>query len=110
MVGVVAVVRDREGSMSEMIERVKAAITADCFTTINCHGPSGTMTYVAVDPAATARRVIEAMREPTEAMVAVVNHGATHINLRLPDDPMCEVTAQDCYRAMIDAALGEPTR
>jgi hypothetical protein len=78
--------------MSEMIKRVADAI-ADL--------PNGIM-----DVEQVARTAIEAMREPTEAMLDAVSHyvdgGGEQYPIRVGSDD-----SQAIWRAMIDAALAE---
>lgn len=52
--------------------------------------------YVVTNPAEVARAVLEAIREPSEAMVEAI-----------PDDRNTPIYAEDIWQAMIDAALAE---
>ena len=76
----------RGGDMSEMIERIATVMRAAYVTDINPHWNG------------VARAVIEAMREPTEAMAVA---GAEWV-----DDGMAlKTSAETVWQAMIDAAL-----
>lgn len=78
--------------MSEMVERVARAIALAGGTEFDklpaSHGPGFGMRQMYLSM---ARAAIEAMREPTEAMIAA------------GDEQSC----QETYRRMIDAALKE---
>ena len=70
--------------MSEMVERVARAIVAE-------YGPDG---WDADDYRRMARAAIAAMREPTDAMIDVLNRHA-----------QCEGFIEEGWRAAMDEAL-----
>jgi len=63
--------------------------------------------YISEDTAhVAARAAILAIREPSEAMIASGQTAWVYCDLNAPEsDPV-----RDCYRAMIDTALNEPTQ
>ena len=86
--------------MSEMIERVARALRPDAMRL----PPSESLHQEALG---LARVAIEAMREPTEAMVSA-GLFAPHLPRDREMDPVIENDwAVTQYAAMIDAALGE---
>lgn len=82
--------------MSEMIERVKAAIGEKLSPVLDLRAP-----YAKVMVDAAARAAIEAMREPSAAMLEAGDQRA------IDYWPHSEATpnAADCWQAMIDEML-----
>jgi hypothetical protein len=91
---------DDNPSTPEMVERVARAL---CRADGNPGKPETEIDIIWHAWINPARAAIAAMREPTEAMVAVIAAGCGAT-------PECEfdcALARDRIRAMIDAALGE---
>ena len=89
--------------MSEMIERVRAAILGAVGDKVLLDEGGETLIDGYVDATAIARAAIEAMREPTEAMTA---EGASCIDFHdlVSDEREIDEIASS-WRAMIDTAL-----
>ncbi len=85
----------KESRMSEMIERVAEAIRKIELSQPGAGGLKGSLHLAGYASREIARAAIEAMREPTEEMVAKVV-GLDGV-----------VTSRSAWRAMIDAALGK---
>jgi hypothetical protein len=102
--------------MSEMVERVARALCADALADMPPILDYSTADFAAAKAAVVDERwvefthesriAIEAMREPTEAMIrAGGNKVSGTPGYFLPDDYVEEAT--EIYQAMIDAALEE---
>lgn len=91
--------------MSEMIERVAKAILATTGEpTMWDHYAPGTQEHYR----SMARAAIEAMREPTAAMIEV-GDASVDLDWSLePGEGLDGVDVTPAWRAMIDAALGTP--
>ena len=94
--------------MSEMVERVAKAIkaTRECaYDIFPCENCNVSFDRYGAGCIFTARAAIEAMREPTEAMMKAGN-SAAYDSQGSPSDWLgCDMDA--VFRAMITAALGE---
>jgi hypothetical protein len=94
--------------MFEMIERVARAIDPG-FWRVIAGQPSCDAIACAVEASlARARAAIEAMREPTKEMLALVNDEERSFYQEL-HDLADETTVADIWRTLIDTALKETT-
>lgn len=85
--------------MSEMVEKVEAALKAACEELDDTYGGID-LSALFSDKGKLARAAMEAMREPT-AKMQIVGFDA------LGPDRHCPCDQYDCWQTMIDAALKE---
>jgi hypothetical protein len=95
--------------MSDMVERVAKVLYESIYTDIWPPSPFDAELRTADDWRATARRAIEAMREPSDAILEAGSWQSNHYPA-VPDGsstpPVHRFVVTQMWRAMIDAALG----